>query len=63
MSVLLGPGASASNEQVKAKAMSVGFAYQASNLHPDKLEKIYADGKIEIGTFIGGEFIVDSDKS
>ena len=62
MSVLLGPGASASNKQVKPKAMSVGFAYQASNLHPDKIEKVYPDGKVEIGTFIGGVFKVDSDK-
>ena len=63
MSVLLDPMASASNQQVKANAMSVGFAYQASNLHPDKLEKIYPDGKIEVGTFIGGVFTVDSDNA
>ena len=63
MSVLLDPMASASNEQVKAKAMSVGFAFQASNLHPGKLEKVYPDGKIEVGTFIGGVFTIGSDKS
>lgn len=59
MSILDEPNAGAANHRTQVLAMKPGYAYQASSLHPGKLEKVYPDGRIEFGLFENGQFVAE----
>lgn len=58
MSVVKPQDDNEANEVVRQTALVAGYAYQASTSHPKMLEKVYKDGRVEVGVFKNGEFSI-----